>query len=111
MPEPARPRRIQLSRAKGWRLPPGAVKVDRSTKWGNPFRADRPPPEEIAQLSCTAADAFRWWLEGGVLGHYHPERRQAILDGLGDLRGRDLACWCRPGADCHADVLLELANA
>jgi hypothetical protein len=27
-----------------------------------------------------------------------------------ELRGRDLACWCKPGEPCHADVLLELAN-
>ena len=31
------PKRIQLSRKKGWRMPPNTVKVDRSTKWGNPF--------------------------------------------------------------------------
>ena len=40
-----------------------------------------------------------------------------------ELRGRNLACWCkapvydtegtivRPGDPCHADVLLEIANA
>ena len=33
------PRRIQLRRTKGWGMPPGAVKVDRTTKWGNPFPA------------------------------------------------------------------------
>lgn len=27
-----------------------------------------------------------------------------------ELRGRNLACWCRPGDPCHADALLELAN-
>jgi hypothetical protein len=27
-----------------------------------------------------------------------------------DLGGRNLACWCRIGEPCHADVLLELAN-
>jgi hypothetical protein len=27
------------------------------------------------------------------------------------LAGRDLACWCRPGEPCHADVLLALVNA
>jgi integrase len=32
-----RPLRIQLSRKKSWRMPPNTVKVDRSTKWGNPF--------------------------------------------------------------------------
>lgn len=28
-----------------------------------------------------------------------------------DLRGKVLACWCPIGSPCHADVLLELANA
>jgi hypothetical protein len=27
-----------------------------------------------------------------------------------ELRGRDLACWCKPGDLCHADVLLRIAN-
>lgn len=27
-----------------------------------------------------------------------------------ELAGRDLACWCKPGDPCHADVLLEIAN-
>jgi hypothetical protein len=27
------------------------------------------------------------------------------------LAGRDLVCWCPPSAPCHADVLLEIANA
>lgn len=27
------------------------------------------------------------------------------------LRGKNLACWCKPGEPCHADVLLEIANA
>ena len=30
---------------------------------------------------------------------------------LTPLRGRDLACWCPLDQPCHADVLLELANA
>lgn len=30
---------------------------------------------------------------------------------LAPLRGRDLACFCPIGLPCHADVLLELANA
>jgi hypothetical protein len=28
-----------------------------------------------------------------------------------DLAGYDLACWCPLDQPCHADVLLELANA
>jgi hypothetical protein len=32
------PKRIRLSRKKGWRLPRAAVSVARPTMWGNPFR-------------------------------------------------------------------------
>ncbi|MGH3741634.1 MAG: DUF4326 domain-containing protein [Micromonosporaceae bacterium] len=27
-----------------------------------------------------------------------------------ELVGRDLACWCRMDQECHADVLIEVAN-
>lgn len=27
-----------------------------------------------------------------------------------ELKGRDLACWCKPEWPCHADVLLQIAN-
>jgi hypothetical protein len=26
------------------------------------------------------------------------------------LKGKDLVCWCKLGAPCHADVLLAVAN-
>jgi hypothetical protein len=29
---------------------------------------------------------------------------------LSELRGKNLACFCKIGEPCHADVLLELAN-
>ncbi len=36
VPTTARPARIQRSRAKGWRMPEGAIYVGRPTRWGNP---------------------------------------------------------------------------
>jgi hypothetical protein len=43
---------------------------------------------------------------GGRLDN-EPGLREAIAG----LAGRDLACWCPLDQPCHADVLLELANA
>jgi hypothetical protein len=107
-------KRIQLSRSKGWRLPADAIKVDRSTRFGNPFRADNPSAvawKAYGAGARTAADAFRLWMQPHpALADFRPEQRAEIVSALPDLRGRDLACWCKPGADCHADVLLELAN-
>ncbi len=35
----------------------------------------------------------------------------ALSDIQRELRGKNLACWCPLDQPCHADVLLELANA
>ena len=55
--------------------------------------------------------AFRTWLlvQGCDAGISY--EKAAILSALPSLRGKDLACWCKPGEPCHADVLIELANA
>jgi len=34
-----------------------------------------------------------------------------VIPDLAPLRGHDLACWCPLDQPCHADILLELANA
>jgi len=33
-----------------------------------------------------------------------------VEDAKKELRGKNLACWCKPSEDCHADILLEIAN-
>jgi len=99
------PIRVTLSRRKGWRMPPNTVKVCRPGKWGNPFVVcgDRTQGEAVG--------AFRIWLttEGVTAGI--PERKQWILDHLHEIRGKNLACWCKAVHPCHADVLLKLANS
>lgn len=121
------PLRIQLRRTKGWRMPPDTIKVDRTTIWGNPFKIDGsrmsngdwqvflctdgkwagPPAafyETKREAAAGAVDLFRQRLagaQGDLL------RKRAVTE----LRGKNLACWCPPGRPCHADVLLELANA
>ncbi|MFG1376138.1 DUF4326 domain-containing protein [Xanthobacter autotrophicus] len=103
------PRRIQLSRAKGWRMPENTVRVDRATKWGNPWRIEGAREVGFAgsdeHLAGVVVDMFR----NGV-------RRRLPAVGYGEtevraaLAGKHLACWCKSGAPCHADVLLEIAN-
>jgi hypothetical protein len=110
------PKRIQMSRQTPWRAEhPDAVIVDRSSRWGNPFRVDGKRvlcgielwvlPTEAAAVAH-AVRAFRWQLENhpNVVGF-------TVEDVRRDLAGRDVACWCPIDAPCHGDVLLELANA
>lgn len=105
------PQRIQISRVKGWRMPPDTVKVDRSTKWGNPYRSDQPTEATARCGAMSAAEAFDLWLSGHpALQGDHPERRARILADIGELHGKNLACWCGPRDICHADVLLRLAR-
>jgi len=110
--------RIQRKRTKGWRMPEGAVYVGRPSRWGNPFPIGMLVPEgDPIELQHRATrrdvvelfeDACAGLLIGGPL---------FSAEDLAELRGKDLACWCpledsrgRP-VPCHADVLIELANA
>jgi hypothetical protein len=97
------PRRIQLRRTKGWRLPPGAVKVDRATRWGNPHPVGEPCRHCAGRVHDRdqAIALYREHLAA------HPELVEAARR---DLAGKVLACWCRLDQPCHADVLLEVAN-
>ena len=105
------PRRIRLSRAKGWRLPEGAVKVDRSTALGNPFLVGiHGDAAECVYLFRLLLSGFFPVVKGLSLDDLRIKHR-AIDQRFEALRGKDLACWCQAGKPCHADVLLELANA
>ncbi len=91
-----RPKRIQLRRVKGWRLPPGTVHIGRPSRWGNPFRFG---PGERYETRAAAVAAFRAHLA-----------EWPMTSRIEELRGKDLACWCPLDEPCHGDVLLQLAN-
>jgi hypothetical protein len=89
---------MQLRRVKGWRLPDTAVVVARPTRWGNPFRVG------VDGDRAECVQAYRDALVRGGLSF-------GVDDVRRELAGRDLACWCRLDEQCHADVLLEIANS
>lgn len=97
-------------------MPANAVYVGRPTRFGNDWTlrdaAVRGLPTEAARRAWVIA-AYRRDMENWTHGWAGQEWREAIAS----LRGKDIACWC-PLVDkdgnpvaCHADVLLELANA
>ncbi|WP_206438763.1 DUF4326 domain-containing protein [Mesorhizobium sp. M7D.F.Ca.US.005.01.1.1] len=116
----SQPVRIQLSRKAGWRMPSNTVSVARPGKFGNPFTIATAIESGYANATTAQAfvvECFRDWLGPTQSGRdwwqgKESDRRKAqIFECLPALRGKSLACWCRPGDSCHADVLLELANA
>ena len=99
------PKRIQRKRTRGWRLPPDTICVSRPGKWGNPFHLHE------HQSRANAVSLFGQWLNNPVSSP--PDlafARERILNDLHEPRGKNLACWCREGECCHADVLLMMAN-
>jgi hypothetical protein len=109
------PQRLQLSRRKGFRLPPGAMNVARPTRWGNPHRVGFCFWCSRHHNAEDAVRAFRRDLLDALDRRASGAPRPCVFDrmaaDLHTLRDHDLACWCKPGQPCHADVLLELANA
>jgi hypothetical protein len=67
------------------------VRIDRRTKWGNPFFIGR--------------DGNR----AEVIAKYETYIRQRpdLLEALPELIGKRLGCHCKPLA-CHGDVLVKL---
>ena len=101
------PKRIQLRRAKGWRMPENTVKVDRTTKWGNPFKVGARNP--CGSVTINARHAWQLYLG------FAPQNERLVAAARTELKGKNLACWCKlpaPFEDdvCHAAVLLKIAN-
>ena len=117
-----KPVRFQLSRKKGFDLQAislaanglRAVNVARPSKWGNPFLVHpHQKPGRIWGASQyvsvpTAEDAVAVYREMLTLDGRCPE---TLRRDMPEIRGKHLACWCKLGEPCHADVLLEIANA
>ena len=118
-----RPRRVQLSRRKGWRKPENTVVVARPSKWGNPFAIGMsygasaetlvsPRAVRGSVLAIPLADAR------STLATPQPPVRELGLLSL-DLANPALhvaqhsaVAWHGSTLDqpCHADVLLDLVN-
>lgn len=105
---PERPRRVQLRRAKGWRMPANTVKVDRTTLFGNPFSVKAYGHDRAVAL-------HRAWLTGRPIGKEQSAelrlRRKAVLEALPALRGKNLACWCALPEQAGAITCKARANA
>jgi hypothetical protein len=105
-------------------MPEGAIYVGRPTRWGNPFWH----MEKFHGVEA-ALDFYRTMIVGGwspslldkwnVVNEQIPYHAQNVwrnrmgvhpMDRIHELRGHDLACWCRLDQPCHADILLELVN-
>lgn len=112
--EQVMPERLQRRRVRGWRLPPGAKIVDRTSHFGNPFTIADAVAEGLTYPQLAVVELHADWLDGEgpdvyVVGSRRFDRNW-VLNHLHELRGRDLVCPCEPGTPCHADTLIALSN-
>lgn len=90
-------------------MPDNTVKVTRPGIWGNPFIVSAkasPGCRSGTSYFCLptvedAVECFRLMIE---------QKPEMISAARSELSGKNLACWCKIGAPCHADVLLKIAN-
>ena len=117
----ANPQRMQLSRKAGFNLQAAskalnglpAKRITRPGPWGNPFTIEETADKYGLEPGAAQAKAVALcgdWLRGKLdpkLSPGDPPSRAVIRQ---ELAGHNLACWCKPGTACHADVLIDLAN-
>lgn len=83
----------------GKAVPAGAVRIDRATKWGNPFAMKNSSMEERRRV----IDEYKRWLWKEITAG------KVKVEDLAELAGKDLYCWCAP-LPCHGDVLAKAAE-
>lgn len=99
-----KPIRVQRKRTKGFKMPENTVYVGRPSKWGNPFKVKMDKGEKPRNPNLPiliALSAYKKYIQEQVKG--------GNLN-IKELKGKNLACWCKIGKPCHADILLKLAN-
>ena len=79
-----KPKRIQRSRAKGWKMPANAIYVGRPTVWGNPYVVGS---KLMNGETLTAGKAVEMYEQHLADNFSERDIRHCLHD-------KDLACWC-----------------
>jgi hypothetical protein len=80
---------------KGVKLPDNTKKVDRSTKYGNPYKVGNKLGEFTREEALRLYEIYLDFVLSKKLLDIEP------------LRGYNLACSCKLEDNCHADILLK----
>ena len=86
---------IKVIHVKDSHLYDNVVLIDRTTKWGNPFKLS--DFDNDRQLVLRKFENYLLTT---------PELYASVLS---ELQGKTLACWCKPKT-CHGDVYVRIIN-
>ena len=108
------PTRIQRKREKGWRLPDGARCVDRTSRWGNPYRVGEPdivesfwpgaPLHNLRAVPTSVEDAVGWF------ARYAIDRLAVEPEWLDPLEGMHVACFCSTSAEHFTHFIAAVSS-
>jgi hypothetical protein len=110
----ATPVAIQLSRRRGFKLPPGIINVARPGKYGNPFivgkHGDRARCVELCALLL--AGYLNISVDAECIAAQKKFRRN-VYEHLDEIKkAKGFACWCRlDGKPCHRDLFIKISTA
>lgn len=74
-------------------LPLGAISIARPSKFSNPFKVKDYGREEAIRL-------FEEYLVSNRFNYSISQMRE-------ELKGKDIACWCKLDEECHGDIILK----
>jgi Domain of unknown function (DUF4326) len=107
--KPLLKRPVRVQRKLGGQMGPSVVDVGPGTKWSNPVKRQDVETLVSSEPDIAAACNKGGWKSGALL-LYRDYLLEKVLDPT-ELQGKDLSCTCKLTDPCHADVLIELANA
>ncbi len=114
-----KPKRIQRKRSKGWKKPVNAIIVDRTSRYGNPFKVGQ------RYRYVTALALMRFKGNDLINGIFIKDNAHAVdmykrmvnifttktrKEYFESFRGKDVVCFCKLDDLCHGDVILKEAN-
>lgn len=127
------PTRLQRRRTPGYNMQAESiahnglecVSVTRPGKWGNMFVVGGAFPKETNPWTFLSQHDFLIYIQRDreipdaleavrlfrrVVEHWQENDPEKFETYIAPLRGKNLACFCKLGEPCHADVLIEFAN-
>lgn len=85
------------------RCDPYEIRIDRKTRWGNPFSHLKGTKAQFEVATREEAiESYKHWLWTELV-----DGRVTVAE-LAALDGKILGCWCAP-LPCHGEVLLKAA--
>lgn len=95
---------VKITTCPDWGKKPGDIRIDRRSKWGNPYPAKKHTVQEHNRVIAL----YKEYLDKEIIdGNLNIAELAILHQRHGNIR---LGCWCKP-LPCHGDVLKAYIEA